>query len=74
MNLLIRGFIVCIFSLAFFGCSSYPKKPNQISNWAKTIPVNRSVPKQLTPFKLPKEIEYVDAEQKIPKRIVIVNK
>ena len=54
------------------GCQTYPKKASQVSGWSGFVPVNRSVPTELSPYKIPPKVEYVDAKREIPKSVIVI--
>lgn len=64
---------ILLVSLCLFfavGCQSYPKNATKVSNTQKVL-VNRTVPSELTPYKLPTLVEYMPGTTDIPKTIIV---
>lgn len=54
------------------GCQSYPKNPISPKIWGKPEPINRYVPYELRPYKVPEKVKYVDEKSIVPKQIIVV--
>lgn len=52
------------------GCQSYPKEATSVTVTDKVL-INRAIPKELTPYKLPTFVEYVQGSEDIPKTIIV---
>ena len=69
MKYLLIGSLCLSFLL---GCQTYPKNASQVSGWSGFVPVNRSVPVELSPYKIPPKVEYIDAKREVPKSVVVI--
>lgn len=54
------------------GCQTYPKNASQVSGWSGFVPVNKVVPSELQPYKIPPKVEYVDTKREVPKSVVVI--